>query len=400
MNDNQKEQTKPVGALKNGREEIVCLLTAVFEKYENATQHELIRNTNKKNYEEIAKILSTISNQLPYTAETLGHEHYPPDRNDKNPGYPYLKYDITGGQVRDAYNGIVNRPRPFLVEACYIYLFGVSRNAFEKNPLDKRLLEEEGSSPKISTEQLLKKISRQRVVFGTITLVIFCLGLFSFICYQKLNYQYSKLTKDLNLLPYQPTAKDIKELEGIWLAYIGSPQARVSDDNRYHQIVCNIIDVKYNNGYFTFKRYGANFNHTGYMQFESAKIVSIHSYLNGKDNSLNSPRLSLLRLDNKTGFYSVISASWNFDIGENNDIIGIREVFIKKGKGEVEEIINTIENSSCKCKIIKWKHDGKSDLFYLKNMDLESISDQHISQYLDEKSILLRDPTKNILLSK
>ena len=136
------------------------------------------------------------------------------------------------------------------------------------------------------------------------------------------------------------------------------------------------------------------------MQFESAKIVSIHSYLNGKDNTLNSPRLSLLRLDNKLGFYPVISASWNFDIGENNDVIGIREVFIKKGTGEVEEIINTIENSSCKCKIIKWKHDGKADLFYLKNIDLESIPDQHIGKYLDEKSILLRDPSKNILLSK
>jgi hypothetical protein len=96
----------------------------------------------------------------------------------------------------------------------------------------------------------------------------------------------------------------------------------------------------------------------------------------------------------------VISASWNFDAGDRNDIIGIREVYIRQGdSGPVEEVINTLENSSCRCKIVRWHHDKQSTSFYLRNENIDSFPDTTLKALLDEHSILLRQPTKGVLLS-
>ena len=126
--------------LKNGKEEIVYLLTKAIKQYKLDTGQEIIQNTNRKNYEVLAIVLSEISNQLPNRWEELGTEPYSEDNTKKNQEYPYRKYDITGGQIKDALNGIVSHPRQFLIDACYIYLFGVGRKSFEKNPTDKNLL--------------------------------------------------------------------------------------------------------------------------------------------------------------------------------------------------------------------------------------------------------------------
>ena len=56
----------------------------------------------------------------------------------------------------------------------------------------------------------------------------------------------------MNLLPYQPTQAEIDSLQGLWLCYTGSPQARISDANRYHKVVSNLVNISYKNGYFTF----------------------------------------------------------------------------------------------------------------------------------------------------
>ncbi len=163
------------------------------------------------------------------------------------------------------------------------------------------------------------------------------------------------MKSDLQLLPYQPSQAEIDSLEGIWLCYTGSPQARISDNNRFHKVVSNILDVKYKDGYFTFNRYGASFDHVGSMQFEAPWLVSIHSSVKNNSNSIESPRHSLMWLNTAGPFISVISASWNFDAGPRNQIIGIREVYEKQGKGgRVEEVINTLENASCRCKIVNW----------------------------------------------
>ena len=50
--------------VRTRKEEIVYLLTKVIEKYESQTGQRIVRNSNRKNYEEIARTLSAISNEL------------------------------------------------------------------------------------------------------------------------------------------------------------------------------------------------------------------------------------------------------------------------------------------------------------------------------------------------
>ena len=410
--------------LKTGKDEIVYLLEKVFEKYEEETGEQIIRNTNRKNYEGAAKRLSEISNELPNTADSLDHELYSPDYNPKNLEHPFRKYDITSSQIKDAYAGIVSNPRHFLVDACYIYLYNIGRKGFEKNPIDSNLLTDgsattdEKSVLKKEQEVLKEKILalekekedntlqsrasfRKQKSFLVVSLCI-AIGLLAWALFQwqTANSKWGSLKKDMNILPYEPTQAEIDSLEGIWLCYTGSPQARLSDPNRYHMVVSNVVDVKYKDGYFTFNRYGASFDHVGYMQFESPWMVSIHSYIKNKADSIESPRHSLMQLDKEKPFVSVVSASWNFDIGSRNNVIGIREVYIKKGKGgRVEEVMNTIENASCRCKIIRWHQENGSVVsFNLRNELLESIPEQNLRTLLDENSILLRVPQQGIII--
>jgi hypothetical protein len=374
-------------------------------KYEAETGQGIRRNTNRRNYEELARMLSLISNRLPDTSDTLSHNHYPPDENNAAAVYPFRKYDITGGQVKDAINGIVSNPRPFLVEACYIYLYGQGRKGFALNPVDAALLDEPlaGEIPNVdvltaknSIVSLSKKIKAYRAVLFLLCAILLVGG----ILWANENSKEKKLIRDLSILPYQPSRAEIDSLEGIWLCYTGSPQARTYDAGRFHKIVSNIMDVKYEDGYFKFIRYGSNFEHAGYMQFETPWLVSIHSHVVNARDSIESPKLSLMRLDEGRPYVDVISASWNFDQGRKNRIIGIRELFIKQGKGgRIEEIINTPENAACSCKIIKWQRPLKAvRFFYLKNELLDTIRDKRLKQTLDEKSILLSQPGDTTLL--
>ena len=116
--------------------------------------------------------------------------------------------------------------------------------------------------------------------------------------------------------------------------------------------------------------------------------------------AIESPRHSLMQLDHASNFLPVISASWNFDVGDKNKIIGIREVYKKLGKeGSIEEVINTIENASCKCKILRWLKDGKYvQTFQLKHELLDSMHEPMLQKLLNEKSILLREPEDRLVL--
>lgn len=388
--------------LKTGKDEIVYLLTKVVLKYEAETGQGIKLNTNRRNYEDLARMLSEISNRLPDTSETLHHNHYSPDENNTTAVYPFRKYDITGGQIKDAVNGIVSNPRPFLVDACYIYLYGEGRKGFALKPVDAGLLDEPavGEKPILSDNNsispLSKKINTYRAIVILLSIILLVAGFF----WAEENSKEKKLIRDLSILPYQPSTAEIDSLEGIWLCYTGSPQARTYDAARFHKIVSNIMDVKYQDGYFKFTRYGSNFEHAGYMQFEAPWLVSIHSHVvNGRD-SIESPKLSLMRLDEGKRYVDVISASWNFDQGKKNRIIGIRELFIKQGSGgRIEEIINTPQNAACSCKIIKWHPEGKEvRLFYLKNELLDTVRDNRLKQTLDEKSILMSQPADTALL--
>ena len=395
--------------LKTGKEEIVCLLTKVLEQFESRTGQSISRNSNRKNYEEVGKALSEISNNLPNTAGSLHHDTYPPDYNPQHLEYPFRKYDITGNQIKDAYfNRIVANPRSFLVDACYIYLYGVGRKGFEANPVDADLfVKEEAAEPETfppvgTPASHTQATGIPKEVFWPVLLVLLLALGFLFYQWNKASQQLSTIQKDMQLIPYAPTQAEIDSLEGIWLCYTGSPQARISDNNRYHMVVSNILDVKYKDGYFTFNRYGASFDHVGYMQFEAPWLVSIRSSVKNNKDSIESPRHSLMQLNARGPFLPVISASWNFDIGPRNQIIGIREVYEKQGRGgKVEEVINTLENASCRCKIINWyKGTTKVKSFYLRNELLDSVPNEMLKKLLDENSILLREPQQGLLIER
>lgn len=391
----------------SGKSEIVYLLSKVIEKYEKESGEVIVKNSNRKNYEPIAKVLSEISNALPETSEKLNHEIYESDPNPRNLGYPFRKYDITGNQIKDAFfNQIVSKPRSFLIDACYIYLYGKGRKGFESDPVDQNLIWSEKAGSDIVAESEIINIHNQQKkrsrnpIFTVIVLLLTGGFIFSLFQWRISHTQIDTLSRDFKILPYKATQVEIDSLEGIWICYTGSPQARTSDPNRYHLVVPNIMEIKYKDGYFLFTRYGASFVHDGYMQFESPWIVSIHSYIRNKEGKIESPRHSLMKLNDTTEYKNVISASWSFDVGEKNNIIGIREVYMKQGKGGiVEEVLNTLENASCKCKIVKWhKNNQETKVFQLKNQILDEMTDQRLKSLLDEKSILMRTPDDNLII--
>ena len=409
--------------LKRGKEEIIYLLNKCIEKFQQETGKSVIQNTNRKNYEALAIQLSEISNLLPATHEAYGHAIYEPDPQFNKANYPFRKYDITGGQIKDALMGLVANPRSFLIDTCYIYLYGVGRQSFELNPVDISLVASENSESgskdsysiitenqqlKLKLASLVKETDKKifnrlrfyRMVFIPLFVCLLISGIYF---WKKQNENFTALdtiTKDFNIMPYRVTPTEKENIEGIWLCYTGSPQARPSDPNRYHKVVANLVEIKYKDGYFTYYRYGAGFNHTGYVQFESPNVLSIHSRIMNGSNKTEYPRHSLMSLTKNNKFQTSISASWNFDAGNNKRIIGIREVYEKIGTGgRIEEIINTPANASCQCKIIKWYETNKPvRTLYLKNSILDSAKNAQLYQLIDDNSILLKDPETGVVI--
>jgi hypothetical protein len=405
--------------IKSGKEEIIYLLTKAIEKFKIDTGQEIIQNTNRKNYEGLAIVLSDISNQLPQNTEEWGTETYTPDPNHKGAEYPYRKYDITGGQIKDALIGLVSHPRHFLIDACYVYLFNMGRKAFEKNIVDENLVEKTDEEKKFSTQQteadnleLKKQLSalqkrqstsnKKFLTLATIAAVLIVAFVFLMMSFRKNENEWLAIKKDMSILPYQPTKTEIDSLEGIWLCYTGSPQARISDPGRYHKVVLNLVEIKYKDGYFIYNRFGASFDHIGYMQFESPNLVSIYSRIKSDSLHVESPRHSLLSLTSDKKYLAAISASWNFDVAEKNKIIGIREAYIKLGRGgKVEEVINEIENASCQCKVVRWHEDNNTTRsFYLKNIMLDSLESPELRSLINEKSILTNEPSDALIVLK
>jgi hypothetical protein len=407
--------------LKKGKEEIIYLLNKCIEKFQLETGKSVVQNTNRKNYEELAIRLSEISNQLPNTHELYGHMQHEPDPQINKANYPFRKYDITGGQIKDALMGLVANPRSFLIDTCYIYLYNMGRQAFERNPADSFLIAQheepikdsysiitENQQLKIKLTALVKenehKITTRlrfyRLLFIPLCICLLVAGTYFWNKGNESSLYLKTLSKDFNIMPYKVNATEKENIEGIWLCYTGSPQARPSDPNRYHKVVANLVEIKYKDGYFTYYRYGAGFNHTGYVQFESPNILSIHSRIMNGSNKTEYPRHSLMNLTKNNKYQTSISASWNFDAGNNKRIIGIREVYEKIGKdGRLEEIINTPANASCQCKIIKWyQKDNAVQTIYLKNTILDSTKNSQLYQLIDEKSILLKDPESGVII--
>ncbi|WP_198175304.1 hypothetical protein [Spirosoma telluris] len=160
------------------------------------------------------------------------------------------------------------------------------------------------------------------------------------------------------------------------------------------------MEITYKDGYFTFYRHGANIDHTGYVQFESPSLVSIYSRVKNNTGKVESPIHALLRLDKGKGYLTSIATTWSFDTGKSNDMIGIRNVFIKQGNGgTLEEITNTPENANCHCKIMKWQSANRSKTFQLKYRLLDTLADESLKKLINEKSILLREPQEGLILT-
>jgi hypothetical protein len=161
--------------------------------------------------------------------------------------------------------------------------------------------------------------------------------------------------------------------------------------------VANLVQITYQpEGYFLVERYGASFNHSGYAQFESPGLVSIHTHVKNNLQQIESPRHSLLSLQHisSSPYVNVMSTSWNFDVGKFNQIIGIREVYQKIGKGgSLEEVYNSLENAQCKCKIVRWHQPNQpTQSWFLKNSPIDSLHNAYLSSLINESSILLKDP--------
>jgi hypothetical protein len=418
----KKLKIRAIMKIKTGKEEVGYLLGKVIDTYERTTDQRIVRNTNPRNYEEIARLLSSISNELPTTARQLNHDPYPPDPNPKQVDYPHRKYDITGVQVKDAYHKLVANPRSFLIDACYIYLYGVGRKGFAEQPQDTQLIEgvdatlalrldeQEALRQQLVTFQRENEVaiaqlmaSHRRKTRAWLVCSVVCLTLLALVTARWINArnEWATLRKDLNILPYQPTQAEIDSLSGIWLYYTGAPQARANDPNRFHQVANNLVEITYKDGYFIFNRHGANIDHIGHMQFEAPALVSIFSRVKNKSGIVESPIHALLRLDKGKGYLTSIATTWSFDLGDGNDMIGIRNVFIKQGKGgSLEEITNTPENANCHCKIMKWiQPNNQIKTYQLKYRLLDTLANESLKALINEKSILLREPREGVILT-
>ncbi|MCL7987251.1 hypothetical protein M8998_04770 [Sphingobacterium sp. lm-10] len=377
-----------------GKEEVHYLIRKVIVKFEEASGQVIVCNTNRENYAAIAQQLSLISNELPFTAQEKQHQEYPvPNDKELNLQYPHRQYDLTGGQIKDVYFGLVKKPRPQLVDACYIYLYGVGRLGFEKNPVDNNLLVT--NTEKLADSTLTKKPSSRRFLI----LLLLILGLFTLSTIYLLVSHYDKAGNEM-WTSYQPSDDEIASITGIWMYQTGAPQARSNEANRYRRYANNIMTIKKVGNRLLLERHGATINHSGYVEFTSPGILSIHSFVaRSADGSLVNPSHSLAKLAPGDSVMYAISSTWSFESDDNNDLIGARNIYTKLSDiGELRTIVNTPENAACHCKIVEWtRSDGATEKF---NLTYATIEPGSIEEDLDENSVILRKPKQGVLLSQ
>ncbi|PVH25222.1 hypothetical protein [Sphingobacterium corticibacter] len=378
----------------SGKEEIYYLIRKVIEQFELRHEQKIICNTNRENYSAIAKELSAITVNLPYTARERQHQDYPePSVLEQSVQYPHRKYDLTGGQIKDVYFGQVKKPRAHLVDACYIYLYGVGRLGFENDPSDPNLLLAE-AHPEETVEKKTNESRRKFPIYLSGLLILFTgINIYLWISTGRAKTETIWTT-------YQPTAEEVDAVTGVWLYQTGAPQARSNEANRFRRYATNIVVIKQVGDRLMMQRHGATINHQGYVEFTSPGTLSIHSYVEkGKDGALINPSHSLAKLHPQDSIMYTISSTWSFESDDNNDIIGARNIYTKLGKGGMlHPIFNTPENAACHCKIVEWKrNDGSSERF---NLTYETIQPGSLTEDLDESSLILRRPKSGVLLSK
>jgi hypothetical protein len=441
-------QEQPKKFADENQEYVRNLVEDAIIKFEEEEDINVVRNKNPNQYKDFAAKLNEISHLL--------RNKDPDNREWKTEKYSRLKsFEINPGQIIYAReNGTA---KPHIFEALHWYRDGKSsrearpvrkagqfsgEELIQKiNDYEQEIAELDGdmSDAKTQIEELTHKkteyekelaesktqvsdVESTIAEFRNKTLALkkgnniaFCIALAFFLAfiffvikwiglkneYAEAKTGFDALKRDMRLLPYQPTQAEINRLEGVYMVYTASPQARASDPDRYHKVVPNILVVTYKDGYFTFDRYGHDFDQKGFMQFERSGLVSMHSYMldsSGKP----SPKKSLLDIENGRDTFSVISTSWSFDPDPADNIsIGIREVFIKIGKPDsITQIVNSPRNFGKAGKLFDLKKgDGSIETLNIQNIRLESLSPS-LQALLNEKSILLKDPDPTVILEK
>jgi hypothetical protein len=380
------------------KDQIIEMINEAISQYESRTGKTVVRNTNTDNYHDFAEKLNEISHRL---------RQDDPDRWNADKRYSRDdQFDIKAHQI--TYSLAHGSLKPHVFEALHWYIYGVTSRKLSR-------LSEAESRAADYKDQLSSFKKRHKTLTKIISialLIAFLIIAFIWITdskgYSEIKNQFystknqlDALKRDMRILPYQPTRAEINRLEGVYMVYTASPQARASDPDRYHKVVPNILVVTYKNGYFTFDRYGHDFDQKGFMQFERSGLVSMHSYMldsSGKP----SPKKSLLDIENGRDTFSVISTSWSFDPDPQDNIsIGIREVFIKIGKhGSITQIVNSPRNFGKAGKLFDLKReDGSIETIHIQNIRLENLSPS-LQALLNEKSILLKDPDPTVILEK
>src|SRR4051812_18467864 len=112
------------------RQKIIHLLTRVLDKYEVEKGVTIKRDSYREHYKDVAKRLTEISTQLTQWEPTMFLVK--PEET--------VFYRVKEGQVEAAFNGRVQKMKPYFAATCFLYLQGgMSLKGYEKqiNELSK-----------------------------------------------------------------------------------------------------------------------------------------------------------------------------------------------------------------------------------------------------------------------
>lgn len=434
--------------------EAVYLTTLVRWKYEAATEKDMYLPSTATNYNELAKVLNTFSVTLAVK--------YPDDY--KSDEYPPGNLIIESEQIKRFF--VVEpgqAPRRYLVDACYLYLFGEIRRQFwengEKaeagaktlyniikveNALDRvKILEDENeelADYKEQLENINEKLNRATIAlkesqataneaeeqnrkFNETVISLtqqnkelaragedsrngkkaVSRSLFVIlILLIGTCYYFFTLKKDYHIQPYAPTEAEKNFLTGVWEVYSPSPQARSSQpaEQTYHKVVLNVMKITKKPGF-------------DYLVFDR--------YGPGFDQKgrieFKTPNVVDIYAETVNDSGIVISPkhttlllekdqpfltalSLTWNFDKQNRPIASREIYIKKGdEGSLWVSKNPVANFMSRERYAFWKHDNRVDTIRLQNVFLDSLP-VHLQQLLDENSILLRIPGEVKIISR
>jgi FtsZ-binding cell division protein ZapB len=433
------------------KQKIIELLTKVLNKYDAEHVFQIKRDTNREHYKELTNELCKISTELPAKEPTMFLE------KKDNPDF----YNVKEWQVEAAFNGRIQKMKPFIAATCFLYLDKeASLKGYEKeirelckgDTPDVHLLEEEneGLREKLlvysnenkrlqqsneTLQQQYDSLKREQDVlqiqFKTkrknasllaclligLTAIIFIWSSLSWkkdaaamvAVNQSLQHRFDSslqawnaIKKDFRILPYHATPAQLALYEGNFLAYAPSPQVRSSTPlaERRNKVVSNFVHFTQKDGYLTFERHGPGFDQKGVLQFESSTVASLSAYTLDPDrpDTVISPKHSVWTITNGKPDTVLLSTTWSFDPEEKNRPIASREVYQRLGKGGApREERRTPAAYACKCVLFHWTKDGKNITDTARTQPISSLPEPYHKLLTIESILMLGPDDKNRL---